>query len=376
MRPVALLLLLAACEREWVREYDGSVLSNARPGAVFLVRDHLTGRPIRGALVRQHVENEIGPDGRWAASIGEGFTDEFGLVTFPLREGLPDFHWAVQAQGYAPTESYGTGIADEIELRPGRTFRGRVLGIDGEPVADALVEWKVGCAHAPSLASARTDATGLFLLDGIDDGEFVLEGPPGAADYLDAASGPWPAPVNQVLPGRTIEGRVRRMDGTAPAWAVVSSSTRAPRALASRDGRFSLGGFERGPLWVWWDGGFEEIQDDFAPGLPAALAVGGRREASDIAVRVRPRDATGAPPVALAIHFDGLDDGRRRSFEWSPWGDPRRRGAAWPTVPRRVLGDRRGRRAAEAMAARRVASAVRPGRVRAVVDEALGHAAL
>jgi len=322
VRALAFLLLVAACEREWVREYDGSLLNLARTGPVFLLRDYLTGKPVPGVTVRQHPEWDMGPDGRWAPLLAERSTDEFGLVVFTVPSDAGNRHWAVHAKGYAPTESYGVNVADEIELRPPRTFTGTVLAVDGRPLANALVGWKVGCAHAPTLAEARTDERGSFVLRGIDDGEFVLE-EPGAARYVDAAEPSAPAPVDQVLPGLTLRGRVVGPGGVPPAWAVVCGTDRAPRAVADREGRFTLRGFPGGTVFVWWEEGLEEFRRTFAPGLEAVLVVGGAEEASEpVGVRVRVRDGNGArPPVALPLFLDDVADGRRYVSEWSPWGE-------------------------------------------------------
>jgi hypothetical protein len=321
VRAIALLLLLvAACEREWVRDYDGAVPgTDEELTTILLVRDALTGLPIRGAVVRQRPENEMGHDGRWAPLAAEGRTDEFGLVTFRFSEMPQISHWTVHAEGYAPTESYLQLGDEDIDLRPGPGFVGRLLAIDGRPLEGAVVEWKVGCAHSPSLASTRSDATGSYRFDGIDRGDFVVEDPRGAAEYLRGPRGPgFGVPVEQLLPGRTIRGRVVTPDGTPPPWAVVATNARGPRAATDHRGRFTLHGFTRGALEVWWGGPWTQFfADDFAPGLEARLLVGGPPvEPRRVAVHVQVR-----PPDPLRIHFDSLADGRRLSFDWDP-GDP------------------------------------------------------
>lgn len=316
MRAIAVLLLVAACEREWVRAYDGAVPgTDEEMTSILLVRDALTGLPIPGATVRQHAENEMGQDGRWAPLLAEGRTDEFGLVTFRHAEVPPIAHWTVHAHGYAPTEAYGQVVVEEIELRPGTEYVGKLLAIDGSPLAGAAVEWKVGCAHAPTLATARTDDTGLYRFACIEDGDFVLDDPRGAAEYLRGPRGPgFGIPVEQMLPGRTIRGRVVTTDGTPPPWAVVATSSRAPRAATDYLGRFALHGSARGDIEVWWAGPWTQYTDDFAPALDVRLMVGGPPiEARRVAVHVRV-----LPPDPLRIHFDSLADGRRLSFDWDP----------------------------------------------------------
>jgi hypothetical protein len=316
MRPLTLLLLAAACEREWVREYQGAVPGTDEPlTTIVLVRDALTGRPIPGAIVRQRPENTMGRDGRWAPLAAEGRTDELGIVTFRMAEVPPISHWTIHAEGYAPTEEYGQVLDEEVELRPGMEFVGRILALDGSPLADAVIEWKVGCAHSPSLASTTTDKTGFYRFEGIEDADFVFEDPRGAAEYLGGPRGPgFGVPVEQVLPGRTIRGRVVTREGSPPPWAVIATNARGPRAAADAEGRFALHGFDRGTLDVWWDGPMAQSTDDVAPGLKVLLVAGRPTvEARRVEVHVRV-----SPPDPLKIHFDRLADGRRLSFDWDP----------------------------------------------------------
>jgi hypothetical protein len=158
--------------------------------------------------------------------------------------------------------------------------------------------------------------------EGISDGDFVLEDPRGTADYLQGVRGQGFGPgVDQILPATTIRGRVLTRDGRAPAWAVLTAMARVPRAVADADGRFELRGLEAGhALQVWWEGGRQEFTDDFAPGIEAILRVGVHApEPRRVTVHVRARCADGTrPPDPLAIHFDSLADGRRRSS----WRDP------------------------------------------------------
>jgi len=323
---VVAFLLLGACRRQWVREYDG-VLPRTWPGrvAVFLVRDLRTGRPIEGALVRQHLEWAMGRDGRWAPSVAEARTDEYGLVAFPLDEETGDFHWVIRAKGYAPTERYGADVEEEVDLVPGTRRAGRLLDIDGQPLAGAELEWKLGCAHSPAVASARTDEHGRFVFDGVDKhGDAVFVGGQGVAAYVDTApvTMPWRIPTYQIFPGRTIEGRVVRGDGMPPLWAVVTTLVRGPCATTAADGTFALPGVGGPGLGIWWNGGLVEALEDYAPGMPVLLHLEGEAEPAPVPVRVRVRDEEGATPEeSVTVHFDRVSDGRRFSVEWSSWGE-------------------------------------------------------
>jgi hypothetical protein len=94
MRAALLLFLLAAaCEREWVREYDGAVPMSEANTSLLIVRDGLTGRPVEGAIVEQHPEDEMGRGGRWAPLLRTGRTDAHGLVTFRMSDTPPISHW-------------------------------------------------------------------------------------------------------------------------------------------------------------------------------------------------------------------------------------------------------------------------------------------
>jgi hypothetical protein len=329
VRWVALLLLVAACGREWVREYEGGV-----PGAcwdsatVFVVRDHLTGQPIRGAVVRQHPEWELGPDGEWAPLVEERRTDRFGIVTFPLAADPGNCHWTAHAQGYAPVEHYGTRAAAEIDLERGTERAGRLLGFDGAPVAGVTVEFKRGCAHAPALLEARTDREGMFLFPRAIDGDYCFEDPRFMADYWGGEE-PGPrslgVPTYRVSPGATLTGRVLRKDGTPPGWAVVLTNARGPRARVAADGSFALRGLAPGaPLFVWWDEGSVEFDPATCrPGGPVTFYVPeGPPDTVPVTVGIRARDVHGTPPrIAMQVHFDRIGDGRRFSFGWSPWQD-------------------------------------------------------
>lgn len=324
-----------------IRPYDGPVWGGVPDAHVlFLVRDAATRRPIPGAIVRRHVEMEMGDDAVWGPARGEWRTDEHGLFALDsakTEDGDAVSHWAIEAPGYAVTEAYGAGgEQEEIDLEPPRDVHGVLLDALGRPARGVLVEWKVGCAHAPALRVARTDADGRFVLRGVgSEGDVCYDGPGILADYAPpTAVGPvhLPPPVTVAEAALTLRGRIVNAPPGVLDRAVVRgmTSSRGPLARVARDGTFVLEGVGEGDE-LWLDAMGKERYaaldtGDFRPGGPLTwdLAATAGAHVPTVPVAVRERYAAGKPDdleVPLRIAFDAADGGRRTVLDLSEDAD-------------------------------------------------------
>ncbi|MDA1194954.1 MAG: hypothetical protein O2894_07185 [Planctomycetota bacterium] len=243
------------------------------------VVDAASGAPIEGALVRQHYEMDVGPDG-WAPIAAERRTDAYGLawVTVPPEErydddAVPTAHWAVSADGYAATEEYGCAIGVRVELVRPRRAHGRICDALGRPVVGMKVGYKEGCAHAPLLATATTDHDGRFVLDGVvPDVDVVFHARGVMADYFDGPLRPLDEtpPTHAASPGRRFVGRLIGVDPSALGLRLVHAavSSRGVFARVEDDGRFVLDSLAENPLITLWtnaDGTVLELPMDDLP---------------------------------------------------------------------------------------------------------------
>ncbi|MHC4429391.1 MAG: carboxypeptidase-like regulatory domain-containing protein, partial [Planctomycetota bacterium] len=334
---VALLLVLAACgsgPQEWSRPYEGYLPHTEHDRfAVVLVRDKRTGRPIPGASFRAHPEMELGPRG-WATPRAETTTDEFGLAWIPRFEGEGDFHWAVDAEGYAPTEEYGTHLSETVDLVPGADRSGRILDVYGRPIPNLRVEYKEGCAHSPALRSAVTDQKGGFTLRCIGDaGDVPLEGKAIRAEYwraIELSTKGEPVAEFHGLPDHEVTGQILDAQGKPAAGAGVHGYTswRGPTTTAGPDGRFTLRGAERGAMLGVHHRGEDTLEEfsgsDYRQDGPILLRLGQKAlEPETVKVDVDVIDAVSqAPCDEVPVHFVRESDGRRfsgRSDEGEAW---------------------------------------------------------
>lgn len=314
-------LLLAACgddgPQEWSRPYEGYLPDTEHDAlAVVLVVDKRTGRPIEGATVRAHPENDLGPDG-WAPERARATTDQFGLAWIPRLKDFGDVHWAVEAEGYAPTEEYGSYLSEVVELEEGEDRYGRILDVFGNPLPGVRVEYKVGCAHSPGLRRTTSDKEGRFTLRCVgDSGDVPLERGGLRADYWRASSLSLkgePLAEFYSLPGRTVVGRVLDPHGKPMAGAPLAAYTsgRGPSTATGPDGRFTLSGTEREPMvYAWHDElGYEEFNlADYREDGPVALQFGSKTlEPEHVAAEVE------VEQNYVHVHLVREGDGRRYS---------------------------------------------------------------
>jgi hypothetical protein len=317
---IVLPVLLAACvnhqPQEWSRPYEG-YLPHTDPErfAVVLVRDKRTGRPIEGARLTAHPEQELRAGG-WAPERARATTDEFGLAWIPVFHEERDYHWAVDAEGYAPTEEYGAWLSEVVELEPGVDRYGRILDVYGRPAEGVQIEYKVGCAHSPALRRTTTDKQGCFTLRCIGDGGDVpLEGRAIRAEYwraIELSTAGEPVAEFFALPARTVAGQILDADGRPAAHARIHAYTtwRGPTTTADADGRFALHGAARDEMLGihHGEGTFEEFNlADYRQDGPIVLQFG-QKALEPETVKVTVDVAEDA-----RVHFVRESDGRRFS---------------------------------------------------------------
>jgi len=82
----------------------------------------------------------------------------------PVVDGIRPSHVRVSRAGYASHSVTPSDLVDGVELYPAAPLAGRVVDLDGKPVARAVVRTRETCAHAVSAAETWTDADGRFTL--------------------------------------------------------------------------------------------------------------------------------------------------------------------------------------------------------------------
>ncbi|MDJ0522078.1 MAG: carboxypeptidase-like regulatory domain-containing protein [Planctomycetota bacterium] len=348
-----LLLILSACGgeepappgappeevAEWVRPYDGWLPGTApEHTGVVRVIDERTGEPIVGAIVRRHLEMEMGPDG-WGPSFEETRTDEHGIAVIPIQEVREwSAHWVAHAEGYGSDETYAVAPEEEIALLPGRDVHGRIVDAMGRPAAGLPIGYKLGCAHAPSVFDTKTDADGRFVLRGVAaNGDVHYRGPGVRVDYF---GGPLrrldETPFTIAAePAVRFEGRLigAKPEELAPRVVHSLTTTRGVVTRIGDDGRFVLEGVARESLLeLYWapDGEGRRIDtDEFRRHAPLVWDVRKQHPAadedeldSDDEVEVRWRvvgpDGNDVRPVGISVYrvadgfeadHDSSDDG-------------------------------------------------------------------
>ncbi len=336
---LVLLLCLTACgdERpgppppgehraEWVKPYDGVLPGTTEPEQVAVLRviDERTGRPIAGAVVKRHLEFEMGPDG-WAPGFEEGTTDEYGIAVIPVEE-RPTWsaHWVVHAKGYASTETYAVMPEEDVEMLPGRTLHGRLVDAMGRPAAGIDIGYKIGCAHAPSLVNAVTDSDGRFVLPNVaENGDVPYSGVGILVDYFEGALRFLDEAPDTVVasPAVRVRGRIVGADASDLDIRVVHSES-TPRGVIARiadDGSFVLDGVEReSMLDLYWapdgdgrriDSGNWRIDTPFVWDVRKKGGYEDLDAADDVEVRWRVVTPDGAAAEPAAIYVYRAADG-------------------------------------------------------------------
>jgi hypothetical protein len=284
------------------------------------VRVTAGGEPQRGAEVRLYLAPD-GPGAPWRRA-GGGRTERDGTIRLPARPGahLVAARAADLAPGLAEAVGPGRGETTRVSLalEPPAALSGRVALRGGGAVAGARVR-AVPAQGAPALdppsappeetASAETDATGAFRIDGLAPGAWAVS--------VDAA-GEHPVLVRHAaVPGDPLEisleplgsarGRVLHADGRPAAGALVRLTSRdhGASARSAADGGYAISA----PAGTY---ALAASAGDEAGAASVAIAAGAAADAPDVRLGpaaalhgsvVRPDGAPAAGAhVALAGH--------------------------------------------------------------------------
>jgi hypothetical protein len=134
------------------------------------VVDARDGRPIQGAVVELWTEEGVKPHVA-SAQLATLRTDADGASTFQYEiDGRRADAARVARAGYGSVSVSTSDLEDGVKLWPAVPFAGRVVDLDGRPVADALVRSEPGpCRHAVPGTQVRTAADGSFRCDDLPE---------------------------------------------------------------------------------------------------------------------------------------------------------------------------------------------------------------
>lgn len=147
---------------------DASGWTDAAEDGSFLhprVLDAGTGAPVAGVAIEAWSEAGVEPF-RAETRLDSAITGRDGCarLRFVVGKGRAD-KVRLSKGGYASRViSVSDAFHDEVRLYPAMSLAGRVLDLDGLPVAGALVRTRETCAHAVPATQTRTDAFGRFEL--------------------------------------------------------------------------------------------------------------------------------------------------------------------------------------------------------------------
>lgn len=290
-----------------------------------VVLDDLSGKPIAGAELRLQTIMSLLP-GRDGLGDLTATTDEDGFYSIAnVTQGTRNL--TVNADGYGSRTrnnllfsgplAGSKPVNQDFRLAPGLELAGRVFAPDMSPIPGAQIEATSYETAQVSRGKAVTDATGLFVIEDLAEGTFmVIVRAPGYSDQRvtrvqlsdpelqiimarqggvmgqvvsgqnGAAVPKFRASVRMVAPGSTTYGRA------------VSSEL-----FASPNGEFALSGLESGSYAMYVEA------DGFAPTFSETFIVNQGITTSDVVVRMgqggtitgRLVDATSGQPVAGAV---------------------------------------------------------------------------
>jgi len=293
--------------------------------------------------------------------------------------GVPpgNYQMRVNLEGYAPESrsrlaapAQGEIAGLDFVLRKGGSITGRVRNQAGEPLQGVSVTaWGVVVGSEGNMewvqrAEVRTDADGLFLMDGLRDGTYQLNFQcTGLAQQIlqGISTGTRELPVT-MLPNARLEGRVVDTDGTTP---VPAFKVRMYMEIDARGNRSGPGNMQREQEFADREGKF--VLQDVPEGLWAIVAVSGNKVSarfggivvvagatvSDLRLilsvggrlKVTVRDSVGT-----ALQGAGISAGRSMpdgSFQNEFWGQTDAEGtvsfAAMPDGTWVLYGDHQGR---------------------------------
>ena len=283
--------------------------------------DAETHRPAVGAVLRWYPEDAS--DAAWNRGVllAEGTANAAGVASVAWAADEGTAHWVAVAPGRAPTHAVGARPPARMVLDAGRRLVGRVVDPLGRPVAGASIDLYLGCGHGPSGALATSEA----------DGRFTIPHAPSESAYLWVSAPRHRGALHVVrhvfaqfagaearivlAPAGDLTGTVLDPAGRPLPGCVVRQfqETRGPRAVVDDAGRFTLWGVTPGgdvSVHHVFTGAWLHVEA--TPDRPLTVRLAGFRPAlpePDGAVRVRARDATGAPAPDVRVALVG-DDGR------------------------------------------------------------------
>jgi hypothetical protein len=192
------------------------------PGTVLRgrVRDD-AGNPVAGALVR--VEDPLLVNQAVMAWFeSQGYSDEHGILEVPgvPRTGL---RVTVSAPGFPAVSQFAAHDSPlNVTLRATGLVRGRVVDVDGTPVAEAVVRTVTVEPQDPG-TQVRTDAAGRFRIAAPLAARFRLSAFEGKPPYREFSSGLLRGPVDDVVLTSRSKALVRRVT-----LRCVDAATKAP----------------------------------------------------------------------------------------------------------------------------------------------------
>jgi protocatechuate 3,4-dioxygenase beta subunit len=232
-----------------------AVVLRSMPPAGALIEGRVTdtqGKPIAAASVwLREADIPLGPEDPEEFGTPAAKTDTGGRFRLTGLTAGAQVHLRIEHAGYAPLEVPGveapTREALRLEMKTARGLAGRVLGPDGEPVADAtlkkggfsLSDASLSMSDRPVLG--RTDARGAFRIGGLEPGPFDLRIT--SREYATQRVHGIPIPQDRDLEGFEIvlergtilEVRVLSTEGTPVLGAVVRAEPKELRTLTLAD---------------------------------------------------------------------------------------------------------------------------------------------
>ncbi|MCY2959270.1 MAG: carboxypeptidase-like regulatory domain-containing protein [Planctomycetota bacterium] len=152
-------------------------LSSSREEPRFRVFDARDKSPIAGATLELWTEEGEKPLGAMTRiAVLHSGADGTGEFSWSI-DGIRPSNVRVFKAGYASHSVTLNDLEEGVELYPAAPLAGRVVDLDGKPVARAVVRSRETCAHAVSAAETWTDADGRFVLGDCpaDDQQAELE---------------------------------------------------------------------------------------------------------------------------------------------------------------------------------------------------------
>ncbi len=130
----------------------------------FRVYDARDKSPVAGAMLELWTEDGEKPLGSMTRiGVLHSGADGTGEFTYVV-DGIRFSNVRVSRAGYASHSVTQSDLEEGVELYPAAPLAGRVVDLDGKPVARAVVRSRETCAHAVSASETWTDADGRFTL--------------------------------------------------------------------------------------------------------------------------------------------------------------------------------------------------------------------